>query len=271
MILSPPVTYPTGLSGVNPSIVYIETNNDVPEITTPGFLNHLVQQGFIFNESMMALVSTKDTPNAPTIQVGWYSVTKSGADWSLQGISSELNLPNSQIFIGNASNIATPRSMSGNATINNTGVLTISNNAITTVKIADANVTNAKLAANSVGTTNIIDANVTNAKLASNAVQNANLAAASVTLSKLATPIAPAGIIKFIGTAISLGGSATESFTVSGAASSDRAFTQALTQGPNTVTVLTASVDTNTLTLTFSADPGAGTIVHYQICRVTSE
>jgi hypothetical protein len=55
-------------------------------------------------------------------------------------------LENGKIFIGNAGNVATGVDMTGDAQITNTGVLLISPNAITTNKIADANVSNAKLA-----------------------------------------------------------------------------------------------------------------------------
>ena len=43
-------------------------------------------------------------------------------------------LPNNQIFVGNVSNIASPVTMSGDASIINTGALTITNNAVTYAK-----------------------------------------------------------------------------------------------------------------------------------------
>lgn len=56
-------------------------------------------------------------------------------------------LTSGNILVGNGSNVASSVAMSGDVTIANTGATTIANNAITTAKIADGNVTNAKLAA----------------------------------------------------------------------------------------------------------------------------
>lgn len=57
---------------------------------------------------------------------------------------------------------------------------------MTTLKIADLNVTAAKIADGSIGTTKIVDGSVTNAKMAANAVSTAVLVDANVTTSKLA-------------------------------------------------------------------------------------
>ena len=62
----------------------------------------------------------------------------------------------------------------------------IEDNAVTTVKIKDANVTAAKLAADAVTTVKIKDANVTAAKLAADAVTTAKIADKNVTTEKLA-------------------------------------------------------------------------------------
>jgi hypothetical protein len=62
----------------------------------------------------------------------------------------------------------------------------ITNSAITTIKIADENVTTGKLAAEAVTTAKIADANVTTAKLADNAVTTLKIADANVTTAKLA-------------------------------------------------------------------------------------
>ncbi len=62
----------------------------------------------------------------------------------------------------------------------------IADNAVTTVKIADANVTTPKIADNAITTVKITDANITTAKIADNAVVTAKIADANVTTPKLA-------------------------------------------------------------------------------------
>ena len=66
------------------------------------------------------------------------------------------------------------------------GAATIQNDAITTAKILNANVTAAKLASDAVTTAKILDANVTAAKLASDAVTTAKILDANVTTAKIA-------------------------------------------------------------------------------------
>lgn len=60
-------------------------------------------------------------------------------------------LTSGHILVGSAGNVATSVAMSGDATIVASGALTIANNAITTVKILNANVTLAKLAPGTTG------------------------------------------------------------------------------------------------------------------------
>ena len=89
------VSYPTGLVGVNPSIVYIDTNDTLVTVLTAGYLNNAVQQGYTFNESMIACVTTKTSPSATSTQVSWMDVSKSGSNWSLTptGGSGSVTLP----------------------------------------------------------------------------------------------------------------------------------------------------------------------------------
>jgi hypothetical protein len=75
--------------------------------------------------------------------------------------------------------------LAANATVTNIVAADISNDAITTEKIADANVTTAKIVDNAVTTAKIVDASVNDAKLANGAVTGAagggKLAASAIT------------------------------------------------------------------------------------------
>lgn len=140
-------------------------------------------------------------------------------------------LTSGNILVGSAGNVATSVAMSGDATIVASGALTIANDAITTVKILDAN----------------------------------------VTLAKLASGITPSHVIKFANQVTTVGGAAAEAFTVTGAVgATDRAFVQVVDDGTANVTVLQAVVTDNTLTVTFSANPGNDTVINYQIIRAAS-
>lgn len=220
-----------GQSGTIPNFIYIATNNTVAEVTTTGYLNKFVSQNNQVSEYMMALVATKTTPNAKSVQLVLLDVAKAGDDWSLVPSSATLTLADGLIFVGNSSNVAIAVALSNDATIDNTGVLTISNNAITTAKILNAN----------------------------------------VTLLKLAAGITPSHVIKFANQLTTVGGAASEAFTVTGAvAATDRAFVQIVNNGTANVTALEAVVTSNTLTITFSGNPGNDCIFNYQIIRVAS-
>lgn len=219
----------------DPNIVAMVTDNSAAQITTNGYFTADAIQADVeaLNNGVFETAVTDLWLIYTSNGVGFYTYNSStGAFVALTGnagLSSTLSSGN--IFVGNASNIATGVAMSGDATMANTGALTIANNAITTAKILNAN----------------------------------------VTLAKLAAGIAPAGVVKFMGQVTSVGGSASEAFTVTGAvAATDRAFVQVVDNGTNNVTVLQAVVTTNTLTVTFSGDPGADTIINYQLLRAAS-
>lgn len=139
-------------------------------------------------------------------------------------------LNSAQIWVGNASNEAAAVTMSGDATLSNAGALTIANNAVTTAKILNAN----------------------------------------VTLAKLASGIAPSHVVKFAGQPTTVGGAAAEAITVTGALNTDLAFCQMVDDGTNNVTIVNAVVTADTLTVTFSADPGNDCVINYQLLRAAS-
>ena len=97
----------------------------------------------------------------------------------------ELTLAQNQIFVGNSSEKALAVDLNGDASLTSTGTLTINNNVVTAVKIADANVTEAKLADDAVTAVKILDANVTTTKIADANVTEAKLAVDAVTTVKI--------------------------------------------------------------------------------------
>jgi len=108
-----------------------------------------------------------------------------GANWSkLGGIG--IDLDSGKILIGNSSNLAYDIAISGDATLSNTGVLTINNGVITGAKIAAQTVTQSDLAYNSVGSQQIMNQAVGTSELTYNAVHSANIANGSVTNADIA-------------------------------------------------------------------------------------
>jgi hypothetical protein len=282
------VTSQTGLVGTLPSVAYIQTNDPVATVTTTGYLNKAVAEGSQFSLPCIAAVSTKETPTS-VAQVGWYEIQHVGANWSLDaGSNTGIGLTNGHIFVGNASNIATDVAMTGDVTITNAGVTAIAAGVIVNADInAAAAIAFSKLATLASG--NILvgsaggvptsvamsgDATIVAAgtlTIAANAITTAKILNANVTLAKLAAGITPSAIIKFNSQVTTVGGAAAEAFTVTGAlAASDRAFVQVVDNGTNNVTVLQAVVTNDTLTVTFSADPGNDAVINYQIIRAAA-
>jgi hypothetical protein len=281
-------TSQAGLVGVLPSIAYIQTNDPVATVTTTGYLNKVVADGSQFSLPCIAAVTTKETPSS-VAQVGWYEIQHVGSDWSLDaGSNTGIGLTNGHIFVGNASNIATDVAMSGDVTISNTGVTAISAGVIVNADInAAAAIAFSKLAAltsgnllvgsaGNVATSVAMSGDATMVAsgaltIAANAITTAKILDANVTLAKLAAGITPSHVIKFANQVTTVGGAAAEAFTVTGAVgATDRAFVQVVDNGTANVTALEAVVTDNTLTVTFSADPGNDAVINYQIIRAAS-
>lgn len=112
---------------------------------------------------------------------------------------------------------------------------------------------------------------VNTADIVNSAITTIKIADANVTLAKLAAGITPSHVIKFGGQLTTVGGAAAEAFAVVGAvAATDMAFVQIVDNGSGNVTALQAVVTNNVLTVTFSGNPGADTIFNYQIIRAAA-
>lgn len=219
----------------DPNIVTMVTTSSNADITTNGFLTlpATLTDMEALNNGEFEYQDTDLWLIYYATGIGFY--TRNASTNAFVALTGNAGLSNTlsagNIFVGNNSNVATGVAMSGDATMASTGALTIANNAVTTAKIN----------------------------------------AAAVTLAKLASGIAPSSVIKFASQYTTSGGSASEAITVTGAVgATDRAFVQVVDNGTNNVAVLQAVVTNDTLTVTFSGDPGADTIINYQLIRAAS-
>ncbi len=101
-----------------------------------------------------------------------------------------------QILINDGAGQFQNRSVSGDATISNTGVVTISSNAVGSAEITDGSIANADLGTGSVNSTTISDGTVVSADIADGSVTGADLATMSATAGQ---------VLKFNGTTWSPG------------------------------------------------------------------
>lgn len=74
-----------GLSGVFPSISYLNTDDTIATVTTAGYLNHLQSLGAGLPQGGMALVATIAAAGNPPVS-NFYHIQYSSGDWSLSAI-----------------------------------------------------------------------------------------------------------------------------------------------------------------------------------------
>lgn len=271
------------------------TNNTFDALNPSGGLADTLQDGDIFvgNASNIA---TGVTPS------GDITLTNAGVFGIAAGaiVNADINaaaaiafsklaaLSSANILVGSAGNVATSVAMTGDIAITNTGVTSIQAGAIVNADInAAAAIDFSKLAtltsgnilvgsAGNVATSVAMSGDATIVAsgaltIAANAVTTAKILNANVTLAKLAAGITPSHVIKFANQVTTVGGAAAEAFAVTGAvAATDRAFVQVVNDGTANVTVLQAVVTADTLTVTFSANPGNDTVINYQLIRAAA-
>ena len=145
------------------------------------------------------------------------------------------------------------------------GATQLGSNAVTTVKILDANVTEAKLATNAVTTAKISDANVTQAKLANGAVGESQLAALAVTTAKLANAAVTDAKLasNSVTTAKILDANVTEAKLANGAVTAAKLAANAVTGGAISflTQAVTGAVNGSNTNFTMSATPYGDSLI----------
>jgi len=135
---------------------------------------------------------------------------------------------------------------------------------VQTDDIADGLVTAAKLGNDVSSLTTVDDVTI---ELVTDTLQVKD---GGIGLTQLSEDVAPSHIVVFAGQPTTVGGAAAEAFTVTGVTATDLAFVQIVDNGTANVTALQAVCTSNTLTVTFSGNPGADVVFNYQILRATS-
>ena len=139
-------------------------------------------------------------------------------------------------------------------------------------KIATGAVDTDELADDAVTTVKITNLNVTTAKIALDAVDNTLIADNAVSLENLDSGITMSHIDVFVLKHTTVGGSASEAVTVTGAvAASDFVVATLTVEGASPVTLDASNISSdNTVTLTFSADPSSDHIVTICVKRAAA-
>lgn len=73
----------TGLVGISPRIVYITTNDTFATVSVVGYLNHAVQEGFVFSPGDLALVGTTQTGFLKDLVSNWFQIIHVAPNWTL--------------------------------------------------------------------------------------------------------------------------------------------------------------------------------------------
>ena len=97
------------------------------------------------------------------------------SDVTLADFTNDLALTDTQVFVGNGSNVATGVTISGDATITNTGVVNLATDSVDSAEIVANAVDTAELADSSVTSGKILDGTIATADLANNSVDGTKL------------------------------------------------------------------------------------------------
>ena len=140
---------------IGSGVVPIGNSSQFPNPAKAGemFFNTEDNSSYIYNGTIWLKISTNGStpsgifnPDPATVTVKEGSLFYNTSDHKLYvyngtvWMPADNILPSGQIYVGNATNVATPVVMSGDASINNSGILTIKNNAVTDAKLDKLNI-----------------------------------------------------------------------------------------------------------------------------------
>ena len=242
----------TGLSGVIPNLVFINTNDTLATVTTAGYLSKAVQDFLLtVSNSTIALVNTSDEGTT------WLAVSITGTAPNL--VYSLVTTPSSggtfggDVQAGASGTAGTFISFPATGSKGKLVIAATANSGNTTNTITNASQAAAR-------TFTIPDPGASaNFVMAPAALVSGNVVKASGT----AGAIIDAGFtLKANTTAAYAGGGTSNAYTATGVASTS-IVTASILASTNAVSITKVVPTANTLTVSFSADPGAATTVSW--------
>ena len=270
-----------GAVGVVPNIACIATNDTLATVLTTGYLNQAQQNGASLAESTMCLVSTKTSPSAAATQVGWLEVSHVGANWSLvqTGAPGTVTLPTIANHLAIYTNTAGQLSEDAATAINGGNIQAGLSGTAGALYSFPGTASKGKLILSAVANTGNTDVTISNAAhgqatvysipdvgaatgqflVKTAALVSGNVVVASGTAGKV---VDGGFAVKANTTAVYAGGGTSNAFTATGLTASS-IVTAVILTSTNAVSIVKAVPSSNTLTVTFSADPGASTTVSW--------
>jgi hypothetical protein len=242
----------TGLAGVIPNLVFINTNDSVATVTTTGYLSKAVHENLLtVSNGDMALVNTTSgvvflavaiTGTAPNLVYSLVTPSSSGGSFA------------GNVQAGSSGVAGDFISYPASASKGNLVVAATANSGNTAVTV-----TNASQAG--VRTFTIPDPSATTANfvLAPSALVSGNVVKASGTVGA----IVDAGFTLHANTTAAYAGGGTSNAYVATGIGSTSIVTASILASTNAVSITKVVPSANTLTVSFSADPGASTTVSW--------
>jgi len=272
-----------GLAGVYPRVVYINTNDTQSEVLETGYLNQAVANGFSFTNFDMACVSTAPSESSVAVSTGWYNISNVGTNWSLVPTVN----PGTVVLPTKIGHIATYSDVNGTLTedatlaINGGNIQAGLSGTAGTFRSYPSAASKGYLQITGVANTGNTATTISNAAMGQQStisIPDPGAATANLLIAATNTPFVSGNFPKASGTTGLMvdsgaairsgvtssyaGGGTSNAFTVTGMTSAWIVTAVNLTS-TNSVAITKVVPSANTLTITWSADPGAATTVNW--------
>ncbi len=261
----------TGMVGVTPQFSYIHCDNTLSEVTTAGFLNPNTVDAFYPDNMFLIRYATDINLFQASVSNGVVTFSTATADVALPTLENYiavwsntkggLKVPDAAVRVGESIMASLSDAASGNfigfSPTTDKGSLSLK--AADNTGNTDTAITNAEMGQASVITIPDPGAATANFNISAAALVNNNLVKASGTAGKTAD----AGYRLIANTtAAYAGGGTSNAYAATGLTVNSKG-SAVIRASTNAVSICKALPGTDTLTITFSADPGADTTVDY--------